>query len=395
MSPVVASLSRFGLRKAGPEDIPALHALAKDLILGEIVSPEIMLRVDRWSGQTLFIRETGGEMTGFLAYIPLTEAGRKATIEGRMTAANIRKSWVAAPGQYPAALLNWGMGGRTAKDRVALITAMVRSMAERYPDVPSLSRARTPEGLRMIKRMGFRLAYQSEGRDDLWARDEGMRALIEERKSAAGARIRSTNGAAPPVSVRVAHTLDEVVMALTLRGVIYLGEQAAPYHEEYDGNDLAAATHLIARVGGEPAGVLRLRWFADFAKVERAAVLDRFRRNGVMRRLMEEALAHCARRGYCYVLGHAQIGKLDYWRSFGFHRRDERPSFWFSDYEYAEIEIRLDPPPDAITRDTPPLVIIRPEGEWDRPGNFDRSLARLGGVGNGAGNGAAGRRRPR
>ena len=46
--------------------------------------------------------------------------------------------------------------------------------------------------------------------------------------------------------VTVARSFDHVVMAMTLRGVTYLGEQRAPYNEEYDGNDLVAASHLIA-----------------------------------------------------------------------------------------------------------------------------------------------------
>lgn len=99
------------------------------------------------------------------------------------------------------------------------------------------------------------------------------------------------------IEVTVARTLDQVVMAMTLRGVIYLGEQHAPYTEEYDGNDLVGASHLIAWRGREPVGVLRLRWFADFAKVERAAVLKQYRRFGVMRALMQEALRYSARRG--------------------------------------------------------------------------------------------------
>lgn len=181
----------------------------------------------------------------------------------------------------------------------------------------------------------------------------------------------------PEITVNVARTLDEVVMALTLRGVTYLGEQYAPYHEEYDGNDLAATSHLIARFGQEPVGVLRVRWFADFAKVERAAVLPAFRAKGVMEVLMSEALSYCARRGYRRVLGHAQLDRVKYWKKAGFHVRTDRPLFAFSDYEYVEIEHILVPPVDAITMDTDPMVLIRPDGAWDEPGPFDHSLARL------------------
>lgn len=181
----------------------------------------------------------------------------------------------------------------------------------------------------------------------------------------------------PDVKVTVARSLDQVVMAMTLRGVIYLGEQLAPYTEEYDGNDFAAASHLIAWMGSEPVGVLRLRWFADFAKVERAAVLEPFRKHGVMRVLMQEALRYSGRRGYKRVLGHAQLDRVKYWRTHGFRIRKDRPAFAFSDYEYVEIERIVEPPANAITAETDPMVLIRPDGAWDEPGPFDRSLERI------------------
>ena len=182
---------------------------------------------------------------------------------------------------------------------------------------------------------------------------------------------------ADSLKVTVARTLDQVVMAMTLRGVIYLGEQQCPYEEEYEGNDFAAASHLIAWKGKEPVGVLRLRFFAGFAKVERAAVLEQYRRDGVMRLLMQEALRYAARRGYEKVLGHAQINRVKYWRTHGFQVRKDRPHFFFSDYEYVEIERKLVPPSNAITAETDPMVVIRPDGAWDEPGPSDRSLERL------------------
>ena len=182
---------------------------------------------------------------------------------------------------------------------------------------------------------------------------------------------------ADSLKVTVARTLDQVVMAMTLRGVIYLGEQQCPYEEEYEGNDFAAASHLIAWKGKEPVGVLRLRFFAGFAKVERAAVLTQYRRDGVMRLLMQEALRYAARRGYEKVLGHAQINRVKYWRTHGFQVRKDRPHFFFSDYEYVEIERKLVPPSNAITAETDPMVVIRPDGAWDEPGPSDRSLERL------------------
>jgi len=55
-----------------------------------------------------------------------------------------------------------------------------------------------------------------------------------------------------------------------------MGEQACPYDEEFDGNDFCAM-HLIGSIGDEPAGCMRIRFFADFAKLERLAVRREFR----------------------------------------------------------------------------------------------------------------------
>ena len=65
------------------------------------------------------------------------------------------------------------------------------------------------------------------------------------------------------VTVTVARTFEDLMRVASLRSAVYIGEQECPYEEEFDGNDLAA-THLIGYIGDEPAGCLRIRYFADF-----------------------------------------------------------------------------------------------------------------------------------
>ena len=52
------------------------------------------------------------------------------------------------------------------------------------------------------------------------------------------------------------------------------------YAEEFDGNDYTAS-HLMLYVDGEPAASMRVRWFATFAKLERAIILKRYRSYGL------------------------------------------------------------------------------------------------------------------
>jgi predicted GNAT family N-acyltransferase len=78
----------------------------------------------------------------------------------------------------------------------------------------------------------------------------------------------------PVVTIKLASTSDELLQSYMLRAAVYMGEQHCPYWEEYDGNDYSAS-HLVLYVDGEPAGCMRVRWFATFAKLERAVVLKR------------------------------------------------------------------------------------------------------------------------
>jgi predicted GNAT family N-acyltransferase len=179
------------------------------------------------------------------------------------------------------------------------------------------------------------------------------------------------------VTVTVARTLDEVMQALAIRSVVYMGEQVCPYDEEYDGNDFAGATHLVARIGREPVGVIRLRWFCDFAKLERFTVRSTCRGGTVPRALLNAAFDLAARKGYRRIMGHTQVRLAPVLMRFGGVKvRTDRPTFTFSDHEYVETVRELEPPPDAITFDSDPFLLLRPEGEWDRPGVLDRSRQR-------------------
>src|ERR1041385_8141307 len=69
----------------------------------------------------------------------------------------------------------------------------------------------------------------------------------------------------------VAATPDAIQKVFALRAAVFMSEQDCPYEEEFDGNDFCA-THILGLVDQQPAAVLRVRYFADFAKIERLAV---------------------------------------------------------------------------------------------------------------------------
>jgi predicted GNAT family N-acyltransferase len=169
--------------------------------------------------------------------------------------------------------------------------------------------------------------------------------------------------------VSVVRTLDELAQVQAVRALVYMGDQSCPYAEEFDGNDLCGATHLLLRHGREPVGVIRLRWFADFAKLERLAVRREHRGGPALLTLCRAAFELAARKGYRRMIGHAQVRGEAFWsRYFQGRPRPGRPRFSFSGYDYFEVEFDLQPHPRPVGLASPPMVLLRPEGDWDRAG---------------------------
>ncbi len=178
------------------------------------------------------------------------------------------------------------------------------------------------------------------------------------------------------VTVKIARTFDDLMRVFNVRSLVYIGEQNCPYNEEFDGNDFTGSTHIIAYIQGEPVGVLRLRWFNGFAKFERAAVIKKYRKFNVIKKLAAFSFNYAAQRGYQKIIVHAQSQLARYWRRYGFVERSGRQPFSYSDYNYVEMETTLEASKNAIQINTDPMKINRPDGLWDEPGVLDRSIYR-------------------
>lgn len=182
---------------------------------------------------------------------------------------------------------------------------------------------------------------------------------------------------AAPLRIEVVRSVDALMQVFAVRSIVYMTEQACPYDEEFDGNDLAGATHLIARLGDEPVGTVRIRWFGDFAKFERMCVRRDWRGGAAAEALLRRACELAARKGYRKVLVHAQRRLAPHWRKVASMTvRADRPRFSFSDVDYVEMELDLPTDERAINIDTAAMVLLRPEGAWDEPGVLDRSAKR-------------------
>ena len=135
-------------------------------------------------------------------------------------------------------------------------------------------------------------------------------------------------------------------------------------------------THLIGYVGNEPAACLRVRYFADFAKLERLAVRREFRTTRLAVTVMRAGVELCRAKGYRRIYAHAQKRLLNFFDRLGFRPLEGGREFAFSDFDYVEIVLDTTPHPQAICLGADPYVMIRPEGRWHEPGILERSAIR-------------------
>ncbi len=189
------------------------------------------------------------------------------------------------------------------------------------------------------------------------------------------------NGARSPytnqkeIGIKVADCIEDLMKVFAIRSAVYLSEQECPYEEEFDGNDFSAS-HLIGYMGDEPVACMRVRYFADFAKLERFALRKEYRKSRMALVMARAAIELCRVKGYTKIYGHAQDPLVKFWARFGGKPIEPQRDLYFSDYRYTEIVIETEPHPDALSMESDPYVLIRPEGQWSDPGVLDQSATR-------------------
>ena len=174
-------------------------------------------------------------------------------------------------------------------------------------------------------------------------------------------------------------TMEDLAKVYAIRAATYMAEQDCPYSEEFDGNDFVG-TQILASVKDKPVGCIRLRYFGDFVKLERLAVMPCCRGKALARKIVAYAIEFCQRKGFRSFCAHVPRHTRGLWQSFGFRPAAmngiPKSAFSFSDYEYQECHLYTDYSGERLTLASRPLTLIRPEGEWDRPGVLEASSLR-------------------
>lgn len=115
----------------------------------------------------------------------------------------------------------------------------------------------------------------------------------------------------------------ELADAFAVRRAVFVDEQGVPEERELDGKD-ETATHIVAYDGPDPVGTARLREYDEATgKVERVAVLESRRGEGLGATLMDAMEEEARTAGYDALRLHAQVPVVPFYEALGYEVTSE------------------------------------------------------------------------
>jgi len=169
-----------------------------------------------------------------------------------------------------------------------------------------------------------------------------------------------------PVTIKLAMKMEDSLQAFAVRAACFIGEQDIPYSEEFDGHDFGA-THIIAYLGEEPVGAVRLRWFQSFAMPERLAVMQRFRGNNIGELLIERCRKLAESRGCNMLYTQSLPQDVKYWEKHGWRRLVAEEAGGGAKHIVAMVRA-VDPSKPLPEVEAPEAVVLRREQPLDASG---------------------------
>lgn len=117
---------------------------------------------------------------------------------------------------------------------------------------------------------------------------------------------------------------EELAEALKVRRQVFVNEQGIAEEEEYDGYDEKALHMVVKDDSGRVIATARVRFLAsNQAKIERMAVLQPFRRQGIGGRIITFLGEQMSNRQVEQLILHAQLSAVTFYKSCGFQEKGE------------------------------------------------------------------------
>ncbi|MBT8195416.1 MAG: GNAT family N-acetyltransferase [Bacteroidia bacterium] len=121
--------------------------------------------------------------------------------------------------------------------------------------------------------------------------------------------------------------------AFEVRRIVFVDEQKVSREEEFDEFE-KSSHHYLALNNNQPVGTARWRKTNNGIKLERFAVLQSQRKNGIGKAILDEVLKDVKNQEQKIYL-HAQLSALDFYKKAGFIEEGEH--FWEANIEHVKM----------------------------------------------------------
>lgn len=119
------------------------------------------------------------------------------------------------------------------------------------------------------------------------------------------------------VKLRLVQNKDELKKVLEIRRIVFIEGQKVPEEREKDFLD-SSSKHAVVLYKNEVIGCARIRFVNKNAKLERIALLEKYRGRGFGKILMKYLISYCKKSGAKNIIMHAQYYLKNYYTGFGF-----------------------------------------------------------------------------
>lgn len=121
---------------------------------------------------------------------------------------------------------------------------------------------------------------------------------------------------------KIVQSLDDLIKALIVRGIVFIGEQHVGYRDEVDEHEYSAV-HILGELDGEPIAAARVRFDGPSAWLQRFAVRKEHRGRGYGAELLRFAMQVARRCGFSTFHIHAQVTAKRFYSKHGFEVRGD------------------------------------------------------------------------
>ena len=170
-----------GAMLAQPTDLNPIWQLSNELLGSQVASlPELEKAYGRNQCTMLAVKRTTvdrcdssmGEMTGVLAVLFLSCAGKAAVLDGCFSPREINPSWLVDTRSLPVAGYVWAMAANNTNARRRIVL-LGRRLSLTFSQIDQFARPVTPAGGRLVRLLGFtprKVRYGQSANGSLWLR---------------------------------------------------------------------------------------------------------------------------------------------------------------------------------------------------------------------------------